>query len=310
MKIIFMGTPDFSVNVLKSLYNAGHKIVAVFTQPDKPKGRKMVLTPPPVKSAAEVLGLPVFQPKSVKTDESKELIKSLDADVAVVVAYGKILPSEVLNAPRYGCINIHASLLPKYRGAAPIQWSIINGDGKTGVTTMQMDEGVDTGDILLTSETVISADDDAGTLHDRLSLLGSELIIETLNRLQKGELNPIKQDEKLATYAPIITREMGKIDFNKTAEEIHNTVRGFTPWPSAYTTLGSKRLKVYKTAISNIVENKPAGTVIVSDKRLIVACGEYTAIELSEVQLEGKSRMSAETLLNGHTIEKGSILGE
>lgn len=305
-----MGTPDFSVNALKSIFDAGHEIVAVFTQPDKPKGRKMILTAPPVKETAINLGLPVFQPNSLKSDEVKNQIKNMNADVIVVVAYGKILPKEILTAAKLGCINVHASLLPRHRGASPIQWCIVCGDKVTGVTTMQMDEGLDTGDMLETAETVISNDDDAGTLHDRLSLLGAELIVETLKKAEAGELTPKKQDDSQMTYAPIITREMGKIDFKKPAEEIHNLVRGFTPWPSAYTFLGSKRLKVYKTKIANIVKNEPAGTVIVNDKQLIVACGNFSAIELCEVQLEGKSRMSAEQLLNGNTIEKGSILGD
>lgn len=305
-----MGTPDFSVNALKSLYNAGHEILAVFTQPDKPKGRKMVLTAPPVKEVAKELNLNVFQPVSLKSEDVKNQIKNMNADVIVVVAYGKILPKEILNSAKYGCVNIHASVLPKYRGAAPIQWSIVCGEGVTGVTTMQMDEGIDTGDILETRETVISNDDDAGTLHDRLSIMGAELIVETLNKLEEGIIEPKKQDENSNSYAPIITREMGKIDFNKPAEEIHNLVRGFTPWPAAYTTLGKKRLKVYKTKVSNIIKNEPAGTVIVNEKQLIVACGEFSSIELCELQLEGKSRMTAEQLLNGNSIEKGSILGD
>lgn len=305
-----MGTPDFSVNALKSIFDAGHEIAAVYTQPDKPQGRKMQLTPPPVKVMAEELGLPVYQPKSLKTLEEAERIKHFNADVIVVVAYGKILPKSILESAKYGCINVHASLLPKYRGASPIQWCIVCGDKVTGVTTMQMNEGLDTGDILLMAETAISDDDDAETLHDRLSLIGAELIIETLNKAENGELTPIKQDDNLMTYAPIITREMGKIDFNKSAEEIHNLVRGFTPWPSAYTSLNSKRLKVFKTAVSNIKSNEPAGTVIFSDKRLIVACGNFSAIELLEVQIEGKSRMKTEVLLNGNAIEKGSKLGD
>ena len=310
MRVVFMGTPEFSVGALKALYNAGHEIVAVFTQPDKPKGRKMILTAPPVKTVAEELNIPVFQPKSVKTEEAYELVESFNADVIVVVAYGKILPTSILNVARYGCINIHASVLPRHRGAAPIQWSIVSGDRVTGVTTMQMDEGIDTGDILQISQTPISNDDDGGTLHDRLSLMGAELICKTLEAIENGEIAPQKQDDSLATYAPIITREMGKIDFSKTAEQIHNLVRGFTPWPAAYTFLNGKRLKVYKTEVASIGTNEQPGTVVFCDKKIIVSCGEYSAIELIDVQLEGKSRMTADVLLNGNPIEKGTKLGE
>lgn len=310
MKIIFMGTPEFSVGALKSLYNAGHEIVAVFTQPDKPKGRKRELTPPPVKVEAQNLNIPVFQPNSVKTEEAADLVESFNADVIVVVAYGKILPENILNATRLGCINVHASLLPRHRGASPIQWSIVVGDEVTGVTTMQMDKGLDTGDMLLSAQTPITADDDGGTLHDRLSVMGAELIVETLEKLELGEISPKKQDETLSTYAPIITREMGKIDFSKSATEIHNLVRGFTPWPAAYTYFGGKRLKVLKTEVAPINTNEQPGTVIFCDKKILVACGEYTAIELKELQLEGKSRMSSETFLNGAHIEKGETFGE
>lgn len=305
-----MGTPDFAVESLSSILKSGHEVSAVFTQTDKPQGRKMILTQPPVKLFAVENSIPVYQPTTLKDPEVFEQIKQINPDVIVVVAYGKMLPANILQYPKWGCINVHASLLPRHRGASPIQWSIVCGDSKTGVTTMMMDVGMDTGDMLLKTETEISADDTADTLHDRLKIMGAKLIVETLYRLETEGIKPIKQSESDATYAPIIKREMGAIDFTKTATEINNLVRGFYPWPAAYiTTADGKRLKVFKTMVSGYTE-LPAATVIESDGRLVVACGDNTSIELCEVQPEGKNRMTAQSLLNGYKIEKGSIICE
>lgn len=308
MKIVFMGTPDFAALTLKRLIDEKYTVAAVFTQPDKPVGRKRIITPPPVKSVALENGIPVFQPQTLKTDEPKKILENIAPDIIVVVAYGKILPSDILKIPKYGCINVHASLLPKYRGASPIQWSIVCGEKSTGVTTMLMDEGMDTGDILLSGTEDILPTDTAETLFDRLAVKGADLCIETLKALEKGEAVPKKQDDSVATYAPIITKEMAKLDFSMTAGQICCRVRGFYPWPVAFTVLpDGKKLKVY-SAIEVDGSADPAGTVTASDKRLVVACGNNTSVELCEVQLEGKSRMSAKNLLNGYCIAKGTVL--
>lgn len=309
MKIVFMGTPDFSVPCLDTLSNAGHEILAVFTQPDKPKGRGYVMTPPAVKVRAMELNIPVFQPKAVKDGKALEILKGLAPDVIVVVAYGKILPAEILSLPKYGCINIHASLLPRHRGASPIQWAIVCGDKETGVTTVQMDAGMDTGDMLLTARTSIDKDETAGELHDRLSVMGASLICETLSGLLAGEITPVKQDENKATKAPMIKKEMGLMDFNKPAQELHNLVRGFSEWPSAFTSLSGKRLKVLKTIVLPGKCEYPTGTVADYPGKLVVSCGGGTLLELLLVQLEGARRLPAEELLRGHRIEKGQTLG-
>lgn len=302
MKLIFMGTPDFAVPCLKSLVEAGHEVCAVFTQPDKPVGRKQVLTPPPVKVCARQLGIAVYQPVSLKNGAADELIASFNADAAVVVAYGKILPAETLKLTRLGFINVHASLLPKYRGAAPIQWSIVDGEAETGVTTMVINEGLDTGDMLEKSATAIDPDEHCECLHDRLSQMGAELIISTLDKLKKGLITPEKQDNSLATYAKIITKDMALIDWTRSARDIHNLIRGFDPWPVAYTHLNGRRLKVYGSRVLDM--SGEAGTVIANDGRLVVACGEG-ALELTEVQPEGSRRMTADAMLLGNKIDVG-----
>ncbi len=236
MRIVYMGTPDFAVPALEKLAQSpDYTVAAVFTQPDKPKGRKMVMTPPDVKVCAEKLGIPVFQPSSMRSEEAYNSLKELNPDVIVVAAYGQILPKAVLDLPKFGCVNIHGSLLPKYRGAAPIQQSVLDGEKVTGVTTMLMDVGLDTGDILLKAETEIGENETAGELFDRLAVLGGELIIETLDKLKKGEITPQKQDESLATHTSKITKELCPIDFNMSAFEVHNKVRGLNPWPVAVT---------------------------------------------------------------------------
>ena len=249
MRIIFMGTPEFAAPAIDSLLAAGHEIAAVFSQPDKPKGRGYSLAPPPVKVKAMEHNIPVYQPKSMRDGEALRIFNEIKPDVGVVIAYGKILPQEILDAPQYGCINVHASLLPKYRGAAPIQWSVIDGEPKTGVTTMQMDAGLDTGDMLLKSETAILPDETAGELHDRLSAMGAQLIVKTLDALAKGELRPEKQDDSLTCYAKMLTKELCAVDWSRSAQEIHNQIRGLSPWPVATAVLEGKKLKLHRSAV-------------------------------------------------------------
>ena len=294
MKLIFMGTPDFAVPCLERLIEAGHEIAAVFSQPDKPRGRKMILTPPEVKACALKHGLTVYQPKSLRNDEAMELIKEIAPDCIVVAAYGKILPKAMLDLPKYGCINVHGSLLPKYRGSAPIQWSVINGEKETGVTIMQMAEGVDTGDMLYQKAIPIGIDDTAESMFEKLSDLGGEMIVEALDLLEEGKLTPIKQDETLATHAPMLNKEIAVIDWNKSALEVHNLVRGLYSWPIAQTTLHGKKLKIYRTAVGK--GSGEAGTVI-SASPLTIACGEG-AVVIEELQLEGKKRMDASSFTN------------
>ena len=309
MKIVFMGTPDFAVPTLKNLTEE-HEVIGVFTQPDKFVGRHRILTAPPVKCFAEEKGIPVFQPNTLRDGAAMETISKLAPDVIVVVAYGKILPREILEYPKSGCINIHGSLLPKLRGAAPIQWSIVLGEEKTGITTMYMNDGIDTGDMLHKVETAIEDDDNFESLHNRLSLLGADLILKTLRELENGTAERIVQDESLATYAPIIKKEMGQIDFSKTATEIRNLVRGFDPWPAAFTFWNGKRLKVMPaTVFADETGNKPA-EICSTDGGIFVACGKGTVLRLDTVQLEGSKAMSGAELLRGHKLEKGMKLGE
>lgn len=306
MKLIFMGTPDFAVPCLERLIEAGHEIAAVFSQPDKPRGRKMILTPPEVKVCALKHGLTVYQPKSLRNDEAMELIKEIAPDCIVVAAYGKILPKAMLELPKYGCINVHGSLLPKYRGSAPIQWSVINGEKETGVTIMQMAEGVDTGDMLYQKAIPIGIDDTAESMFEKLSDLGGEMIVEALDLLEEGKLTPIKQDETLATHAPMLNKEIAVIDWNKSALEVHNLVRGLYSWPIAQTTLHGKKLKIYRTAVGK--GSGEAGTVI-STSPLTIACGEG-AVVIEELQLEGKKRMDAKAFLIGHPLQIKEKIGE
>ncbi len=306
MKLIFMGTPDFAVPCLERLIEAGHEIAAVFSQLDKPRGRKMILTPPEVKVCALKHGLTVYQPKSLRNDEAMELIKEIAPDCIVVAAYGKILPKVMLELPKYGCINVHGSLLPKYRGSAPIQWSVINGEKETGVTIMQMAEGVDTGDMLYQKAIPIGIDDTAESMFEKLSDLGGEMIVEALELLEEGKLTPIKQDETLATHAPMLNKEIAVIDWNKSALEVHNLVRGLYSWPIAQTTLHGKKLKIYRTAVGK--GSGEAGTVI-STSPLTIACGEG-AVVIEELQLEGKKRMDAKAFLIGHPLQIKEKIGE
>ena len=305
MKIIFMGTPDFSVGTLEALIAAGHEITLVVSQPDKPKGRGHELQPTPVKEAALKHGLPVYQPKKVRDPEVIGKLRETEADVIVVIAFGQIIPKAILEMKQYGCINVHASLLPKYRGAAPIQWAVIAGDEMAGVTTMQMAEGLDTGDMLLTYETKVGEKETAGELFDRLAQAGAELLTQTLVKLD--EITPRPQDDAQSCYAHMLDKQMAVIDWSKSAHEIDCLIRGLNPWPIALTTLSGERLKVFAAEKAN--GNGEPGTVLESDpkKGLTVACGEG-ALGLTEIQLVGGKRMKATDFLRGHVIEVGTKL--
>lgn len=305
MNIVYMGTPDFAVPALEALAsNAAHTVSAVFTQPDKPRGRKMILTPPDVKVCAQKLHIPVYQPASMKSEEAYAQLASLNPDVIVVAAYGQILPKAVLDLPAYGCVNIHGSLLPKYRGAAPIQQAVLNGDKVTGVTTMLMDVGLDTGDILLTKETVIGENETSAELFDRLAQLGGTLITETLDALANGTVTPKKQDEAKASHTSKIDKSMSPIDFTATAQEVHNRIRGLYSWPMATMTVGGKRVKVHKARLSNL-SGKPGE--ILSLRPLVIACS-IGAVEIIELQPEGKKKMTAEAYAAGHKMTVGDNL--
>ena len=304
MRIVFMGTPEFAVPCLQKLIDCGHEVSGVFTQPDKPQGRKMILTPPPVKQLAAENGIPVYQPLKMRDGTALDMLKQADPELVIVVAYGKILPKEILEYPKYGCINIHASLLPELRGAAPIQWSVINGFDKTGVTSMQMDEGLDTGDMLIKEEIEIGENDTAGEMHDKLSVLGAEILEKTINQLLRNELNPEKQDHEKFTYAPMLSKELSPIDWNLTAREVHNKIRGLCPWPSATAVLNGKKIKIHQSILSDF-KGGSAGEIIETGKRLIVSCGDGKCIEILNLQAEGKKAMSAADFMRGNPVEIG-----
>ena len=307
MRIVFMGTPDFAVPSLQALLDAGHEVCAVYTQPDKPQGRKQILTAPPVKILAQQQGIPVYQPQTLKDEAEQARLRVLAPEAIIVVAYGKLLPKAVLDIPPRGCINVHGSLLPRWRGAAPIQWAVIAGDEKAGVTTMQMAEGLDTGDMLLTYETAVGARETAGELFDRLAQAGANLLVETLEKLDR--ITPRPQDDSQSCYAHILDKAMAVIDWTKSAREIDCLVRGLNPWPVALTTLAGARLKIYAAEPAE-GSGKP-GEVLESEpkKGLVVACGNG-ALALHEVQLVGGKRMQSADFLRGHAVPKGSILGE
>jgi methionyl-tRNA formyltransferase len=305
MKIVFMGTPDFAVPCLEKLIETGEDVVGVFTQTDKPVGRKQVLTPSEVKVCAAEHNIPVFQPKTLRDGNALKTLKELNPDLIVVTAYGKILPEEIINFPKYGCINIHASLLPEYRGAAPIQWSIINGDSVTGVTSMQMDVGLDTGDIILQQETEIGENETAGELFDRLKFIGADVLKKTVELIKNGKVNRIKQDDEKATYVTQLDKSFSPVDFNNSATQIHNKVRGLNPWPVASFMIDNTRFKLWETRISKSTDRQ-SGTVIESGNRLVVSCGNGTSIELVTIQPEGKNKMSASDYLRGHSIPVGT----
>ena len=309
MKIVFMGTPDYAVNTLDALIKSGNEVAAVFAQPDKPVGRKQILTPPPVKVCACEHNIPVFQPDTLRDGKALEILKEINPDVIVVVAYGKILPKEILDLPKYGCVNGHASLLPKYRGASPIQWCIVCGENETGITTMLMDEGMDTGDILETVTVKIGEEETAEELFDRLAVLSADLMVNTLKKLEKGEITPIPQNHSEATHAPIIKKEMARLDFNKTAREIHNAIRGYYSWPCAFFMMNGKRIKVLSSRIGDKTAEL-AGTVIGNSDELVIACGESSSIRLITVQPEGSKAMSSKQMLCGNKIPLGTVVGE
>lgn len=306
MNIVFMGTPDFSVPCLQRLIDDGHTVSAVFTQPDKPKGRGHHMMPPPVKELAVKYDIPVYQPQKLRNSDAADILKEINPELIIVVAYGQILPKDILELPKYGCINIHASLLPRYRGAAPIQWCVLNGEKKSGVTAMQMDVGLDTGDMLLSAETEIGGDDTAEDLHDKLSILGAQIMSETIGQLEKGELKPQKQDDSLSNYAPMLSKEMCPIDWNESAQKVHNKVRGLYSWPCATSELDEKMIKIHKTVLCGKVNGKP-GEIVQSDKKLVVACGDGEGVEIKILQAQGKKAMNAADYLRGNPVEKGKI---
>lgn len=301
MRVVFMGTPDFAVPCLEALVNAGYEVIGAFTQPDKPKGRGYALAPPPVKVTALEHNIPVYQPKTLRDGEALKILKELSPECIVVVAYGKILPKDILELPKYGCINVHASLLPKYRGAAPIQWSVLNGESETGVTAMYMDEGLDTGDMIMKRSCEIGENETAGELHDKLSALGAQLIVEALKALENGRAKREKQDDSQSCYSPMLDKSLCQIDWSKSAQQVHNKVRGLSPWPVATSSINGKKVKVHQTRLSN--DNGAAGEII-SLSPLTVACGSGSVI-INELQLEGKKRMDSQSFLNGHKLNIG-----
>ena len=308
MKIIFMGTPEFAVPSLREIFNSEHDVIGVVCQPDKPKGRGRVLTPPPVKLFAVENSIPVLQPDKIRTEEFDREIRSLSPELICVTAYGKIIPPNILEIPAHGCINVHASLLPHYRGAAPINWAIINGETKTGITTMLMDEGMDTGDMLLKEEVEIGEQETSAELGERLSEIGAKLLLETINRLTANDLTPVKQDDSIATYAPIIKKEIGLIDWNREASEIINLIRGTQPWPGAYTSYKAKNLKIFKATVSP-ESGHPGSVLDGGSKELVIAAGDKS-LSISELQIEGGKRLPVEQFLRGNNLEPGTVLGD
>jgi methionyl-tRNA formyltransferase len=308
-QILFMGTSPFACPSLEKLLEKG-EVVGVFTQPDRPQGRGLKVRVSPIKALALKNNLPIYQPESINQEEYFELIKKIAPDLIVVVAFGQILSPRILGLPKWGCINLHASLLPKYRGAAPINWAIIRGEKVTGVTTMLMDQGLDTGDILMQRKLDILPEENAGGLHDRLAQLGAETLIETIEKWKKGEIVPQKQEGSEATYAPPLKKEDGLIDWGKPAEMIYNQIRGMNPWPGAYTYLAGKRLKIFRTKLIKKVSRKKPGTVLdITDEGIVVGTGEGRLL-LTEIQLESRKRISADKFLRGYPLPAGTQLGE
>lgn len=313
MKVIFMGTPDFSVGTLEALLEAGHEVVLAVTQPDKPKGRGKEMQFPPVKETALRHGIEVYQPRRIREKECIEKLAVYQADIMVVIAFGQILPKEILEMTPYGCVNVHASLLPKYRGAAPIQWAVINGEKESGVTTMQMDEGLDTGDMLLKTTVVLDEKETGGSLHDKLSDAGAKLCVETLKRLEEGNIQPEKQGESPTEYARMLNKAMGAIDWNQDAVSIERLIRGLNPWPSAYTTWDNKTMKIWDADVTEDVPGTedagPGEITAVSKKDFTIKTGEKSLV-IRELQIPGKKRMDAGAFLRGYPLEEGMSLGE
>ena len=310
MKVVFMGTPDFAVGTLEAIVGAGHEVAAVVTQPDKPKGRGGVMAMSPVKECALSHGLTVLQPLKARSPEFVDEIKAINPDVIVVVAFGQIIPSEIIHMPKYGCINVHASLLPKYRGASPIQWTVLDGCEYSGVTTMLMDEGIDTGDILETVTVKLDERETGGSLFDRLSLVGAKLLVETLDKAEAGQLHPVKQDDSQSSYVRMIDKSFGLMDFTQPVEVLERRVRALNPWPSAFTHMDEKLLKIWDATViqDNNVKAGDYGKVKTDGKTcFMVACdGGYLSV--NELQLEGKKRMKVEDFLRGYSIKEGTVL--
>lgn len=308
MKVIFMGTPDFSVGTLEALIEAGHEVVLAVTQPDKPKGRGKEMQFTPVKECAVKHGIPVYQPRKVREPKCVEELRKYGADVMVVIAFGQILPKEILEMTPYGCVNVHASLLPRYRGAAPIQWSIIDGETVTGVTTMQMDEGLDTGDMLLKTEIPIEKDETGGSLHDKLAEAGAALCVETLKALQEKTVTPEKQGESPTAYARMLDKHLGNIDWNESAEKIERLIRGLTPWPSAYTTWNGKQMKIWRAEVEQKAGKEIPGTIVKVEKEAFFVQTGEGMLKVLELQIPGKKRMDAGAFLRGYQVKPGEIL--
>ncbi len=306
MRVIFMGTPDFAVGTLEEIVAAGHEVVLVVSQPDKAVGRSKALKYTPVKACALAHGIEVYQPERVRNEECIEYLRSYEPDIIIVEAFGQLIPKAILDMPRYGCVNVHASLLPKYRGAAPIQWAVINGDPVTGVTTMRMDEGLDTGDMIMKREVALREDETGGSLFERLSEAGAKLCVETMAAIENGTAVYTPQDHEQATHTKKIYKEMGSIDWSRDAQTIECLIRGLDPWPSAYTRLNDRTLKIWKAKVIAGDSDMPPGCIVKADREgLLVQTGEGMLL-LTEVQLEGKKRMSAEAFLNGCPVEAGT----
>ena len=308
MKIVFMGTQDFAVSTLESLVKGGHEVIAAVTQPDKPKGRGKAVQYTPVKEKALEYEIPVYQPVKARDPEFVELLKGMDPDVIVVVAFGQLLPKAILDIPKYGCVNVHASLLPKYRGAAPIQWAVIDGEEVSGVTTMLMDEGLDTGDMLEKAEIVLDEKETGGSLFDKLSALGGELILSTLEKMENGTITRTPQGDSTTSYAKMLKKTMGEIDWNMEAVKIERLIRGLHPWPSAYTSLKGKTVKIWSADVVAGENTGNPGRVTVTKDKLLVECGE-NFLSITELQLEGKKRMETAAFLRGFTVEDQTVFG-
>ena len=302
-----MGTPDFAVGTLEEIIRAGHEVVLAVTQPDKPKGRGKAMQFPPVKECALEHDIEVFQPKRIRDDANVAYLKKYNADIIIVAAFGQILPKSILDMPRYGCVNVHASLLPKYRGAAPIQWAVINGDEITGVTTMRMDVGLDTGDMIAKREVRVAEDETGGSLFDKLADVGAKLCVETMDMLEKGTATFTPQNNEMSTHTSMITKELGNIDWKKPAVEIERLIRGLNPWPSAYTHLNNKTFKIWKAKVVTEDSDYQPGCIIRADKHDLIVQTGAGQLALLEVQLEGKKRMEADAFLRGNQVEEGTF---
>ncbi len=306
MKVIFMGTPDFAVGTLEEIIKAGHEVVLVVTQPDKPRGRSGALQFPPVKECAVAHDIEVFQPKKIREEENVEYLRRYNADIIVVAAFGQLLPKSILEMPKHGCINVHASLLPKYRGAAPIQWSVINGDAVTGVTIMQMDIGMDTGDMIAKREVVIGEEETGGGLFDKLAEVGAKLCVDTMVEIENGTATRTPQNHDEATHVSMISKELGNIDWNKSAVEIERLIRGLNPWPSAFTKLDGKTFKIWKAKVVSEDTNEQPGCIVSVGKGILEVQTGKGVLSLLEVQLEGKKRMEVDAFLRGYSVAQGT----